>query len=134
MSKDNQRRTQTNQKASCASTAMKACSLLKYTTSGQIESTFVPCHLFGRLIRVLAERGGTGTSELEAEEEKRLRRPGFEPGPRAWQARIIPLDYRRSVRELSPCGYFNDAECTVAHETVICRHKLAWVADCPLSG
>ena len=24
-----------------------------------------------------------------------MRRPGFEPGPRAWQARVLPLDYRR---------------------------------------
>ena len=28
-----------------------------------------------------------------------MRQPGIEPGPQAWQARIIPLDYWRNKRQ-----------------------------------
>ena len=45
----------------------------------------------------MGERGGEEEKEEEAEEEEKnvtLHWPGIEPGPPAWQARILPLNHQ----------------------------------------
>ena len=40
------------------------------------------------------------TQKSFACEQKALRRPGIEPGPLAWEASILPLNHRRTIRSL----------------------------------
>ncbi len=41
----------------------------------------------------------------------KMRRPGIEPGLLPWEANVLPLDHRRSLR--SPCGQSRFARLTI---------------------
>ncbi len=43
----------------------------------------------------------TGRSQFA---RNRMRRPGIEPGPRAWEARVLPLDHRRTALTSFACA------------------------------